>query len=969
MKNKRKVKGIIIIIGMNLSLLVFGGATPISLTKDHDPLSPRFSSILDDITIHSPESITYEGGMNGYYPATHGFEDIDNLEQPDNWYFDGSGGSALIVDNAYGHNKVLELSAPGILSWIKAGYTFVETQTNGIIEFWVCVVSSSSIGSQFIRIYDNNEGEILIRFKPDLGEISYYDGDEYNYIRDYSAGTWYHFHIEFSCDTDVWILVINQKEYYWIDYLGEMPSLQGYEYNGDPKEMEGIEFDSFNGYFYIDAVGHSWDESYNIWDNYNEGIFIDFSCQTPLFCMDYSLDNNPRVEITPKYSIVIPMTIGGGQHTIQIKGVSRSEYHSQFHESPIRYFTIEEILGWGVDAINAEKVWGGSEDAKDILLGNPTGEDVKVLVIDTGIDLDHEDLIVNLDPENYGWDFFENDSSPDDEFGHGTHCAGIIGAAYNDLGILGVAPNVDLYAARVGTGMSFDITLAEKAIQWGINNDIDVISMSFTTGGDWLLDDCKQAYQAGIVLVAATGNDFLTKIRKPARYSSVIAVGAVREKEGGGYIRQEFSNYGERMELVAPGVNIFSTMIDGKYAYKSGTSMACPMVAGVCALLISSDPSLKRSPSRVREILNNSAIDLGDPDWDEEYGWGMVNAFHACDYSPPEVEIISHDMGDWVKGSVTITASATDAILVKKVAFKIDEGLWYEDTDGSDGWSYDWDTTGYTTRYHSIWCRAYDTKGNYDEDVVSVGVDNIPPTVDIISPSHYKTVKRIITITASASDNTNLIKKVQFFIDSALKYEDTNGADGWAWNWDTLTSSEDEYHYVKCRAFDRVDNHADHQHTVFVHNFPTDPGPGCPILSVFDGTGYIVEGLLDIHDPEGIDVLTTHTLITTPEPVSHHYLLKLTEHPVTISHIDQVKLYGRMANGNLIPLQLTSAIHSSLGEVRSELWFSDDKRVDLYGAEHNGGLSEFITLEFMAPAHNNFIEFIFVIEGNNPIIK
>ncbi|HEA70732.1 hypothetical protein LCGC14_0505470 [marine sediment metagenome] len=146
-------------------------------------------------------------------------------------------------------------------------------------------------------------------------------------------------------------------------------------------------------------------------------------------------------------------------------------------------------------------------------------------------------------------------------------------------------------------------------------------------------------------------------------------------------------------------------------------------------------------------------------------------------------------------------------------------------------------------------------------------------------------------------------------------------------------------------------------------------GGGCPILSVYDGAEYIDEGLLDIHNIDGIDVETNHTLITTPGPVENRYFLRLTEHPKTISHIDQVQLLGRLSNGNLIPLQLSSAVHSTFGQVRSELRFSDDKRVDVLGADHTDGDSEFIDLQFIADSNKDFTEFILAIEGNNIIIK
>jgi len=622
-----------------------------------------------------------------------------------------------------------------------------------------------------------------------------------------------------------------------------------------------------------------------------------------------------------------------------------------------------ESLDWGVDHIDAERVWGGTDGALEVIPGNPSGLGVKVCIIDTGIYFTHDDL-----DDNYvgGKDFIDGDNYPLDENGHGTMVAGIIGAEENTIGYIGVAPHVSLYAVRIDFSES-DVC---NAIGWAIDNEMDVISMSFGAYEDssavgyviWV------AYQQGIVLVAAAGNDNTGPISFPARYDEVIAVGAIDENNLRWNDGEYGSNYGPVLDFVAPGVGIYTTTNNDIIPYDddTGTSLAAPFVSGIVALILSEYPDLE--PAEVKDILISTSIDLGPPGKDDEYGYGLVNAYYALDNEPPEVTITSPNAGDWVKGIVSITASATDNALVKKVAFKIDNGEWHYDTDGTDGWSYDWDSTGYTTGGHTIWSRAYDPIGLYDEDVVIVGVDNIPPSVYIINPSHSATVSGTITVTASASDDSE-VEKVQFFIDSVLKYEDTNGGNGWTWNWDTLTSSEDNYHYVKVKAFDIADNYAEHQHTVFVNNFPSDPGPGCPILSVFDGTDYVVEGLLDIHNPEGIDVEAIQVLSTKPEAVNHRYLLRLTEFHKTISHIDQVKLFGRLHNGQLVPLRLTSAFHSSLGQVRNWLWFSDDRRVDVYGSDHIEGGSEFIDLKFIAPAHTNFVEFIFFIEGNNRLIK
>ena len=146
-------------------------------------------------------------------------------------------------------------------------------------------------------------------------------------------------------------------------------------------------------------------------------------------------------------------------------------------------------------------------------------------------------------------------------------------------------------------------------------------------------------------------------------------------------------------------------------------------------------------------------------------------------------------------------------------------------------------------------------------------------------------------------------------------------------------------------------------------------GGGCPVLYTFNGTEYIEEGLLDIHDIDAIDRTYIHTLQTAPYPLNNKIYLQLIEHPKTISYIDHVRLYGRLENGQWVSLHLKSAIHSTIGEVRKLLQHSDDLRVTELGEEHNNGISETINLEFVMERETDFLEFIFIIEGNNAFIK
>jgi len=147
-------------------------------------------------------------------------------------------------------------------------------------------------------------------------------------------------------------------------------------------------------------------------------------------------------------------------------------------------------------------------------------------------------------------------------------------------------------------------------------------------------------------------------------------------------------------------------------------------------------------------------------------------------------------------------------------------------------------------------------------------------------------------------------------------------------------------------------------------------GGGCPFLQVWDGSDYVDEGLLDIHNAEGVDVIYEHTLTTVPEPVNGAYEFRLIEHPKTISDMDQVQLRAILEDGTVKEFPLISAQHSEDGNVLNLLLKSDDRRVEEKGADHNGGTSQSIDLKFAALGpHMEPVAFIFTIEGCNMICK
>jgi minor extracellular protease Epr len=253
-----------------------------------------------------------------------------------------------------------------------------------------------------------------------------------------------------------------------------------------------------------------------------------------------------------------------------------------------------------------------------------TGKGIKVGVIDSGLDSLHPDLDVDG-----GWNFETDDIYYGDVVGHGTHVAGIIAAKRNGYGVVGVAPEADLYSLRVCNPFGCSTSAIINSVQWSIDHHLDIINLSL--GGPQrsaaLEEVMDRAYQDGVLIVAAAGNSGRSNdsVLYPAKYDSVIAVSAVDEDNR----IADFSSRGPAVELAAPGVDIYSTFAypvfdDHIYMSLSGTSMASPHIAGLAALVMGANPGI--SNVEVRQKLANMAVDLGAAGRDIDYGWGIPQA-------------------------------------------------------------------------------------------------------------------------------------------------------------------------------------------------------------------------------------------------------------------------------------------------------------------------------------------------------
>ena len=262
-----------------------------------------------------------------------------------------------------------------------------------------------------------------------------------------------------------------------------------------------------------------------------------------------------------------------------------------------------EVIPWGVERVRAPYVWDKSK-----------GSGIKVAILDSGV-ADHPDL--NLAEKISLID--SDGGSPDDFFGHGTMVAGVIGAQENEFGIVGVAPEAELYSIKVINESGGFLSDILDGIDWAIENDMDIVSMSFGSPVDSSVFEIKlaEAYNSGIVLFASSGNDG-GDILFPAKYTSVVAVGNIDSNN-----EVPFGNTGPSQELVAPGTEILTTFLDNSYVIASGTSFSAPHAVGVATLILGDE---KKDPSSLRNKLQEDALDLGIDGKDETFGYGLVQA-------------------------------------------------------------------------------------------------------------------------------------------------------------------------------------------------------------------------------------------------------------------------------------------------------------------------------------------------------
>ncbi|MBI2848693.1 MAG: S8 family serine peptidase [Chloroflexi bacterium] len=418
-----------------------------------------------------------------------------------------------------------------------------------------------------------------------------------------------------------------------------------------------------------------------------------------------------------------------------------------------------------VRAIDAEldDTWGTKRIGAGIVhdSGN-RGAGARIAIIDSGVDYNHPDLKPNY---KGGRDFVNNDSDPMDDNGHGTHVAGTIAARDDGIGVVGVAPEAQIYALKVldaTGGGSFSDVIA--ALQWAVDNNMHVTNNSYGSSGDpgpIVKAAFDNAAAAGVLHVAAAGNSGNVSgvgdnVGYPARWESVVAVAATRQDDS----RASFSSTGPAVELAAPGYQINSTWLGGGYGAMSGTSMASPHVAGTAGLVIASGITDANGNGRindeVRQRLDQTADDLGESGRDTKYGFGLVNAAKAAAppgpvNNPPTVTITSPTSGSSFPSGATISFGGTsndpeDGDLTASL-------VWTSSLDGQIG------TGGSFSKVlsdgsHAITASVADSGGKTGSASINITVGTPPPAptlsvtvaTDKTSYVNGKTVKITVTV-------------------------------------------------------------------------------------------------------------------------------------------------------------------------------------------------------------------------------
>jgi len=432
---------------------------------------------------------------------------------------------------------------------------------------------------------------------------------------------------------------------------------------------------------------------------------------------------------------------------------------------------------WALPKIAAPAAW-------DIA----TGDGITIAILDTGVDGNHPDLTANMIP---GWNMYDNNADSSDIYGHGTKVAGAAAAAANNgQGSAGVAWNARIMPIRIARpdGMAYISTMAQ-AIRWAADNGAQVANISYGGADSATIHNAANYMRSkGGVVVMSAGNSGALLDSPPT--DALIVASAT----GSNDTRASWSTYGPLVDVAAPGVSIYTTTNGGGYGYVSGTSFSSPITAATVALMLSANPAL--TPTDVDELLKSTAIDLGEPGFDQYYGHGRIDAARAVeaayakisvDNIPPVISIAS-PTGGQISGNVPVDVNYSDNKGVVRVELHIDGQPALTDTDAP--FAFMLDTTLLNDGEFTITAHAFDAAGNLGSSApVAVTVKNsdksddpvtdpVLPEITQLNLTDGMIVRRNQAIIAKANDVT---EEMTLSINGNIVATNAGNAVGYRW--------------------------------------------------------------------------------------------------------------------------------------------------------------------------------------------
>jgi len=354
-------------------------------------------------------------------------------------------------------------------------------------------------------------------------------------------------------------------------------------------------------------------------------------------------------ETIPSIGVQV-VTIPSGKAAEKVKGYSANPkvLYAEANYLATAIYTPDDAYfdkQWGLNKIQAPQAW-------DVTKGSNS---IEIAILDTGVDLDHPDLTGKI-VESIN---FTSSATADDIYGHGTHVAGIAAASTNNgIGVAGLGFASSVISVKVlgDDGKGYYSWIA-KGIIWAADNGAKVINLSLggSSASSTLEDAVNYAWNKGTIVVAAAGNNGSSSPFYPAYYLNTMAVAATDINDN----LASWSNRGEWVDVAAPGVSIYSTLKDGGYGNKSGTSMASPHTSGLAALLysvVTDSNGNGRLNDEVRSRIETTADNIGSVG----VGSGRINAFKAVSGSPPLTGSITGRVTDSADGLPIAGATVSD---------------------------------------------------------------------------------------------------------------------------------------------------------------------------------------------------------------------------------------------------------------------------------------------------------------------